>query len=832
MIIEKYKDSTRFIHENSFIYPNQLVSSDEKEEKDFIKATCDYFSSMALMQYNQNKNTIPKNYDLYNGIFNFDDYINEDYTQEFLSILDNEPITDESDERLLKHYPIINGPIDTMCGENSARTNKERVKAMDELSQSEMFSHRQELITGYLQQQIQAAFAQQGLADSPEAQSSVQDIQQKAKTYATRAEQWGNKTLKALKNHFNIKAKSEEGFRDYLISGREFHHLYPDNSRIGFGYELVNPVNVWTIKNKNARTTDQCWAAGTCEILTISEILDQFKLTEKEIDFLYKQLKMPFFEDGAWKDSKRGINSIEFNAHPIGYFDTLQMQTAAMAGNNFPDLNDESAFSPGFNVNQNFVVIRGYYRSKEKIGLFTYTDEEGIEQAVIINDTVDKNILKQGKVEWTWRNKWMSFYRIGNGIYNLEPLKYANTLPLIGTFRRLKNSRTKSLLDLMKSYQALFNIVMNKLWHFLDTEIGGQVFVMDLRLIPKKDSQDPIETWLWEAKQKNVIFVDTSPENTGGAVQFNQMTAQDMSQTAVITRNIQLAVQLREMCWEMVGITRQRLGDTTSSETATSINTALNKSYAQTEPWFTEHEYVMQRVTQTLLDVAQYIELQKPESTLNYLNSNLDNVFLKVTRDELLRDLHVITTSASDDKRIVDMMKELAQPAMQNGAELEDIFDIMYSDSERKIKDILEEVRLRKQKAIEDQNSLEQQKMQMQQEQFQKEMERQENIRVEEMQNDNINKELDRQLDIQLATIKAIGEEGSYDQEGNTLLQVLEQSRLAHEISKDAFERNMRQKEVKQKDKELELKDKDIDTKLKIAKENKTKAEMTRKKKK
>jgi hypothetical protein len=820
MIIENYKDSTKFIIEDTFMYPNQLVSTKDKEDKDFIKATMDYFSTVALSQYNMKRRTIPKNYDLYNGIFHFDDFIKEDYTQQMLSLLDEEPINDEPSERLLKHYPIINGPIDTMLGELGNRTAKQRVKAIDELSQSEIFGHRQELIVGYLQEQIMAQFAQQGLAESPEMQTSLEKIQQKAKTYATRAEQWGNKTLKALKNQFNLKAKSEEGMRDYLISGDEWHHLHPDNSRIGFGYTLENP-----------RTTDDCWAAGTIDILTISQILDRFKLTEKEIKHLYKQLENPFYGDSSWSDSVRGINSIKFNAHPLGYFDSITQSSIAMQGDPaWADVNETDGFSPSYNVNQTFIVTTCYYKSKEKIGLFKYIDEEGIEQSTIINDTIDPMILKQGKVEWTWRNKWMYGYRIGNAIYNLEPLKHANSMPLIGTFRRLKNSVNRSLVDLMKPYQALFNILMNKIWHSLDIEKAGMGLVIDINLIPKKDSEDPVETFLWELKEKGVAFIDSSPENTGGQVSFNQISTHDMSETVIINRNLQVALAIRDMCWEMVGFNRQRLGETTSSETATAINTALTQSFAQSEPWFSEHEYVMDKVTQTMLDIAQYIELQKPESTLNYLNSDLDNVFLRITRDELLRDLFIITTSSQDDRNIVKTMQQLAQAAMQNGTELEDIFDILYTDSERKIKDVLEDIKIRKQKQIEDQQNLEREQMAQQKEMFDKQLEENERIRVAKETNENINLQLDRNLKIDLELIEQLGAESSYDPDVDSTARVVEQAKLAHEVSKDMFDRTLQQKQLSQKDKELSLKEEEIKSKERIAKTNKNKFDSKKKK--
>ena len=64
-----------------------------------------------------------------------------------------------------------------------------------------------------------------------------------------------------------------------------------------------------------------------------------------------------------------------------------------------------------------------------------------------------------------------------------------------------------------------------------------------------------------------------------------------------------------------------QLGTVQASEAATVNNNALQQSFAQTETWFAFHDSVLREVYQTILEVAQYIELQKPSSTLNYLNS-------------------------------------------------------------------------------------------------------------------------------------------------------------------------------------------------------------------
>ena len=75
MIIEalkEYKDPLN----HAYFYPDQFVSKAKKGKEQWIKSTLDYFANIAFSQYRQNIK-FRKNYRLFNGEFNFDDYTNK-----------------------------------------------------------------------------------------------------------------------------------------------------------------------------------------------------------------------------------------------------------------------------------------------------------------------------------------------------------------------------------------------------------------------------------------------------------------------------------------------------------------------------------------------------------------------------------------------------------------------------------------------------------------------------------------------------------------------------------------------------------------------------------
>ena len=370
---------------------------------------------------------------------------------------------------------------------------------------------------------------------------------------------------------------------------------------------------------------------------------------------------------------------------------------------------------------------------------------------------------------------------------------------------------------MMKPYQVLYNICLNQLWEALEKDLGTQA-IIDMKVIPNNQDADAIDQFKTVAKETGFLVIDTSVENTGGPVQFNQMTRTDLSQQTYIQSRIQLAEWSRTQAWELVGVTRQRTGSVLATETATGTQTAMAQSFAQTEPWFHFHDVVLRDVYQMMLDVSQYIELQKPDSTLNYLNNELESVFLKITRDELLRDLQVYVTSYAEDKDTIEKLRSLMQPAMQNGADLADIADMLTAESERGLREILKKLQQRNQEMKQQQSEIEQQKLQQAQEQFQTNLQVQEQRRREDMENENMNKELDRQNRIQLEQLRGIAAEGSYSPTADTTELLTEQTKVAMERSKLDYQKAIKQRELAQNDRKLDIEQQKAKDALDIAK--------------
>jgi hypothetical protein len=131
-----------------------------------------------------------------------------------------------------------------------------------------------------------------------------------------------------------------------------------------------------------------------------------------------------------------------------------------------------------------YVVVRAYWISKKKIGKLIYTDEMGNEQSTLVDENYKSGTIPtQISLEWGWINQWYQGTKIGPDIYHIKPYKLLSYCPIIGITYEVKNTESKSLVDLMKPFQVIYNVCMNQLYKLLEKEVG-KVQLMSIRHIP------------------------------------------------------------------------------------------------------------------------------------------------------------------------------------------------------------------------------------------------------------------------------------------------------------------------------------------------------------
>ena len=838
-IIRYTKDATiRYAYLN--IFPDQFKTEKEKQDESWIKNTMDYFANKAYSEYVKNRDTFVKNYDLMKGILRMEDFYQEEQVKSFTDML----TADLGLPAYVKMYSIITTPVNELVGEISKRPDTFRVKAFDDDSKSEELEFKTGILQEYVLQEAKKQILEKVALEGEEIdeeqlqQMTMNEVKDELDSYTSVAEKWANHILTCQKAEFNMKEKSEDAFRDMLISGREFYHIYEDNSKLGFNVEVSNPKNTWFLTTPDRKYISDptgraqgAYAAGTVQVMELSEIIESVPdLTKEEIDHLRSSLQdyglINVRESNLGNpDVTPGIDSVQYDT-----YDPLVLQTRMMIEGEMKENNDGLKDFLGLTSNVSsfgykYVVVRCYWISKKKIGKLIYTDEMGNEQSTLVDENYKSGTIPtQISLEWGWINQWYQGTKIGPDIYHIKPYKLLSYCPIIGITYEVKNTESKSLVDLMKPFQVIYNVCMNQLYKLLEKEVG-KVQLMSIRHIPipkDGDAQDALDIWEMEARNRGVVFIDDSPENLKSPSSFNQFTSLDLTRTQEIQARYTLAQQIKNECWELVGMSRQRMGSVSASESATGTNTAIQQSYSQTEPLFVAHEYVMGQVYQSIIDAALYIESAKPQSTLSYVTSEGESAFVQVNGSDLkFRDLKVFLTNRPEDNKMFEELRGLAQPLMQNGGSLYDVIELYSTKSVRQMKKVFKTLKDKQEAMQQQQQQLEQQKVEQQGQIAQAQIAQAQQMKDQEQAHEDYQNELDRINKKEIALIAAESKSGPLsDVDVSGVPDVLEIGKLANDQTKALKDYEMKMAQINSQNQQASQKLQIEREKLQVAREN------------
>ena len=839
-IIRYTKDATiRYAYLN--IFPDQFKTDKEKQDESWIKNTMDYFANKSYAEYVRNRDTFVKNYDLVKGILRMEDFYQD--VPEVKSFTDM--LTQNLDlPAYVKMYSIITTPLNELIGEISKRPDAFRVKAFDDDSKSEELEFKTGILQEYVMNQAKqkilekAALAGEELEEEQIQQMTMEQVQDELGSYTSIAEKWANHVLTCQKADFVLKEKSEDAFRDMLISAREFYHIYEDNSKVGYNIEVANPKNTWFLSTPDRKYVSDptgraqgAYAAGTVQVMELSEIIESIPdITKDEIDHLRSSLQdyglINVRESNLGNpDAGNGIDSVQYDT-----FDPLVLQTRMMIESEMKQNDDGLQDFLGLTSNVSsfgykYVVVRAYWISKKKIGKLIYLDEMGNEQSLIVDENYKSGTMPtQQSLEWGWINEWYQGIKIGPDIYHIKPFKLLNYCPIIGVVHEIKNTEAKSLVDMMKPFQVLYNVCMNQLYKLLEKEVG-KVYLTSIRHIPipkDGDAQDALDVWEMEARNRGVMFIDDSPENLKSPSSFNQFRDIDLTRTQEIQSRYNLAMQLKQECWELVGMSKQRLGSISASETATGTNTAITQSYSQTEPLFVAHEYVLGQLYQAIIDASLYTESKKPQSTISYITSEGESAFVQVNGTDLkFRDLKVFLTNRPEDQKMFNELRGLSQAVLQNGGSLHDIIELYSTNSVRQMKKVFKSLKDRQEQMQDQQMQQKQQEIEQQQQIAQAQIQQAQQMQAEKIAHDDYQNELDRLNKVQIAMINAESKAGPLsDIDKSGTADVLEMNKLSAETNKASREYESKMAEIQNKNKLATDKMTIEREKLKVEREN------------
>ena len=736
--------------------PIQKLSIKYKGEE-WRKQNVDYYISKydTTFTYGASKKDKMKiSYDLYNSIFDESDfkYITDPY-----KVNDGFPAS-------IQNFNIIKPKIDLLIGEETKRPYSYRIIQVNEEAVTKLQQKYKQLLTSAI-----AEIAAKGGPEDPVSDEDMQQIEDISKymdhDYVDIAETIAYHSLEYLNEKEDIRSKFVHGFKDGLISGMEVHYVGILNGEPVL--ERVNPMYFSFDNSPEVQFIEDGDFGVRLLKMSLASIYDRLYdiMDESTLDKLL----------ATYGSNTHGTSSSEFNRITWKNFDTRST-------------NDEfdSEYIDVYHVT---------WKSFIKVGFITYFDEDGEEQKDVVSE--DYEPIEGEDIYWDWVTEIWEGYRIGNDLYvGIAPIQNqqisidnpnSQKLPYYGAVYNNDNTKSKSLVEIMKPLQYMYLII----WYRLELALArdkGKILNMDVTQIPKSMGVD-INKWLHYLTSMGVNFINPYEEGWdipgregGKAASFNQVASVDLTMSRVIADYIGLMSKIEEMIGELSGVSRQRQGQVNTSELVGNVERAVMQSAHITEVHFWIHNRIKKRVLEALLEATKQAWTESGKKKLHYITDDMTRIFLDISDDFLYSDFGIFASDSTMEAKNLEAVRNLLQPAMQNGASLTDVTEIVVSNNLTEIRKKLKEIDKNKQKR-------EEQMVKLQNESQQQISEMEMQLRSEELRIKEEGEIRKSDTDIRVALIKTGMEEEKLIAQGN---------KISADIDKNVADNDYKYEELKE----------------------------------
>ena len=751
--------------------PRQKLSINKKTKKwgeECVEASLSNTGS----GHSKHKDELKMLYDYYNGVIDEADY--KYVLKPYGKSRKNFPSE-------MRNYPIIKPIIDLLLGEKSKRPLNYTVTVQN----SDAITIKKQKKSDALAQNLRQKFLQEVQALGIDIGANMDEIPTPKHiadmfemNYIDNRAILGQQAMNFIMQHQEVYDKVQKAWFHYLVTGEAYTHRGVRNGDPF--YEILNPLDV-----------------------------------DYDLD-----PDLEFVEDGDWALVRKYVHA---SSVIDAYYESLtDQQVLELEEPRHSETDISFLYANSRNKNENsyrnrlIEVINVYWKSRKRIGFLTYMDPEtGALEEIEVEDgfRMPAELKEAGaKVDYTWVNEVWEGTRIDGRFYvNINPIRHQRIsldnpskckLPINGRRYSDTNAKNISLVKLGIPYQLNYNIYKYRL-ELAIARSKDIIAQFDINMIPKKWDMDK---FMYYVEGTGIAWVDYNKEGI-------QLNPQHQSVLDMSIKTISQYVTLLESIlveWEKIsGVSRQRQGEIGAYEGKASSQQAILQSSHITEDLFRKFERMEQRDFQALLDYSKEAWLTgkkgmfvMPDGTTDFLNVD--------TFDHMEAEYGIFVSDAGKDQEKLQNIKGLTQAMMQNGAKPGDIAEMLDSDSFTQIKKNLK-------LADKATSELEQAQQQAQQEMQQQQLEAEQL----KLQAENVEREKDRQKDIEIALISAESKDQS---DANSL-----------NLEKMIQDFELRKRELELKEQELQLrmqndidsnavKREDIQSKRDIAKENANKS--------
>lgn len=696
-------------------FPSQMISYKSKN-KAWRKKVIDWCDTKFSYDNSQIRSSVTHkkiNYDLLDGKIHVEDMqlvLNPEG-------LDMSYIPDD-----LQHYPIMNAALSVLGGEELARDVDYRVVVTNPLAISEIEQEKKQEIL----KKIQEIVENQNISNE-EAQKQANELQN---YYNYEWQDFREARANALLNHYwkeqNFPIIFQKGFKDVYAVAEE---AYRCSLRGGEPVlERLNPMKLRIIKSGTSSKIEDADIIVYEDYWSPGKIIDTFSdgsedgLTDKDIKKI--------------QEYSKGEGSMKLDE--MGYLDRTSTPEAEFyeASDFFgDDINDiERKLSP-YDRQGNIKVLECYWKSLRKIKqVKSYNIETGQEEFNFY--TEDYEIDKDRGEEETifWVNEAWHGVKIADDIYvkmgpcEIQYQRISNPsachFGIVGTIYNTTDTQPFSLVDMMKPYNYLYDVLKDRL-NKITSHNMGKLVRLDFAYMPKGYNVEDIITM---AKQSGIWLQNSFNEATQG--QHTGVLAGGMNSNtngvvdAEMGNSIQFLNQyldyIKTEMREVIGMTPQRLGEIQNRETVGGVERATLQSSHSTEYWFALHEDTIKRAIECFLETAK-AGIKGKTLKFQHILPGYSTKITEIDGDMFAEcDYGLVCESSRKVDALNQKIDMMVQAGMQNGLinfsnALKLYSSMSISDKFKIIERAEIEQQQQAQQQVEREQQLQQQQMQMQQ---------------------------------------------------------------------------------------------------------------------
>lgn len=677
----------------------------------------------------------------------------------------------------------------------------------------------------------------------------IAEIENKYKKFRTIGAQWGQHFISKFDNYNHMEDIKARMFLDTLAVDECMMaiDLMDDN----FKPLYLEPKKTYVNISPSKINYSEANFVVNIEFMSIPEIINTFrnKLTDEQVQQLEAKYNGVYANNVLLGTDSNGMFGSGYYNPSKTYDENMRtsveqterasdVSVASFINSAIGTGSDLYSYSSLYNNQKLIRVSRIWWASQRRICKLTriidgeITVETVDENFVVtIPPVYDNSLLKEKTaktlisgehIDSTFIPEWRYGVKIGQNVpYNIinpvvtdndvciylhgEPLpfqrkgsvnKYDAKPPIAGRRISDKSTMSFSLIDQLKPWQILYNAINNKIVKLLPWDIGPIMSINESSLntnsLNEEDGTEPLFEALNNMRENRMIInkdLATGVRTNGQTIQ-NQVI--DVSTIGKIAEYLNVGQQIKLNAFESIGFTRERLASASQNATATGVNQSIETSFTQTEVIFdTFSNRVMPEVYQMILDYGQYYTTQSDEFSDTYINKNLEKVFFKsLKNDLLLRDLHVYAFSKANIRKKMEDLKNLMIRDNTMGATFLDKIKGLDSESPSEIIEKLEKAEAERIEREQQKQELDLQKQREQQQFLEKQAQEQAAIQEKQFQEKLAN-------DRYIAEVKSLGYANETDIDVNNVPDALEVDKFKQEVDNNLQKQLLEQRKLK-----------------------------------